>query len=188
MKWSVTVGATIVTMLCYGLLSGCGGHGGSAFSCKGLPDGKNCASTRKNFERTNGSEPILPYTAKGEGSQRKGSRRRGDDPTPIAGSTAAMKSAARGSADDGVNVFVTDSVLPAYQRPYPVRTPAVVMRVWMAPYEDETGNLHDGRFVFREVQTRQWTIGSPATAEPPTFFPLQSDAAHQPDGLGVSAP
>ena len=51
-----------------------------------------------------------------------------------------------------------------FSTPYPVtvqdnsalRTQDKVMAVWIAPYEDETGNYHDGSNVFAVIEQGHW--------------------------------
>jgi conjugal transfer pilus assembly protein TraV len=50
-------------------------------------------------------------------------------------------------------------VLPRPQGPVPLRLPAQIMRVWIAPWEDSTGNLHAPGYVYTEIEPRRWSIG-----------------------------
>jgi len=40
----------------------------------------------------------------------------------------------------------------------PVRQPPLVLRVWMAPYEDEGGDLHDQSYFYTMVHSGKWMI------------------------------
>ena len=40
----------------------------------------------------------------------------------------------------------------------PIRQPPLVLRVWMAPYEDETGDLHDQSYFYTMVHSGHWLI------------------------------
>ena len=42
----------------------------------------------------------------------------------------------------------------------PVREPAVVMRIWVAPWIDARDDLHYPSYVFTEVQPRRWAMGA----------------------------
>jgi len=68
--------------------------------------------------------------------------------------------------DDGrivaeTTAVATGPVLPRPQGPVPVRLPAMIMRVWIAPWEDSTGNLHAPGYVYTEIEPRRWSIGMP---------------------------
>lgn len=47
-------------------------------------------------------------------------------------------------------------------RDEPFRVPAKVMRIFIAPWEDEQGDLHMGGYVFSEVEPRKWSVGATA--------------------------
>ena len=79
------------------------------------------------------------------------------EPDPIAGTTEVM----------------SGPVLPRPEGPVPLRVPAQVMRVWIAPWEDTRGDLHAPGYVFTEIEPRRWTLGTPAAASPATIRPLQ---------------
>ncbi len=40
----------------------------------------------------------------------------------------------------------------------PLRTPPRVLRVWLAPWEDSDGDLHDQSYVYLTVDTGRWVI------------------------------
>lgn len=44
--------------------------------------------------------------------------------------------------------------------PMPIREPAKVMRVWIAPWTDKNDDLHWPSFVYTEIQQRKWSFGS----------------------------
>ena len=49
-------------------------------------------------------------------------------------------------------------------RDEPYRTPAQVMRIYVASWEDDAGDLHMGGYLFSELEPRKWTVG----VRPPT--------------------
>ena len=78
------------------------------------------------------------------------------------------------SAIAGTRVVATGPVLPRPEGPVPLRAPAQVMRVWIAPWEDSRGDLHAPGYVYTEIEPRRWSLGAPA--EPDREFlirPLQ---------------
>jgi len=46
----------------------------------------------------------------------------------------------------------------------PFRVPAQVMRIFISPWEDESGDLHMGGYVFSEIAPRKWTVASSQAA------------------------
>lgn len=48
-------------------------------------------------------------------------------------------------------------------REEPFRANAQVMRIFIAPWEDEQGDLHMGGYVFSEIAPRRWTVGARPT-------------------------
>ena len=42
----------------------------------------------------------------------------------------------------------------------PLRTPERILRVWLAPFEDTQGDLHDQKYIYVQVTKGQWTIES----------------------------
>ena len=37
--------------------------------------------------------------------------------------------------------------------------PSRVLRIWIAPWEDEAGRLHVPGFTYAEIEPRRWSIG-----------------------------
>lgn len=58
-------------------------------------------------------------------------------------------------------------------RPVPVRTPAGVMRIWVAGWEDDLGDLNAPSHIFVEVEPRRWVVGEPERHEQRFFAPLE---------------
>lgn len=44
--------------------------------------------------------------------------------------------------------------------PMPIREPAKVMRVWIAPWTDKNDDLHWPSYVYTEIQRRKWSFGN----------------------------
>jgi hypothetical protein len=92
------------------------------------------------------------------------------------------------SAIADTRIVGTSPVLPRPEGPVPLRLPAQVMRVWIAPWEDSRGDLHAPGYLYTEIEPRRWTLGAPA--EPDREFlirPLQierRDAKPEPAGTG----
>ena len=55
----------------------------------------------------------------------------------------------------------------------PVRTPAKVMRIWISPWQDQSGDLHMAGHVFTEIEPRRWSVGEPGGNPAPQLELLQ---------------
>ena len=125
--------------------SACATVGEKEFSCPGRPKGVSCLSATDVYKATDNSEAVKSTTKEQEEATAK---------TP--------------------NFIRTSTVLPAVDKPIPIRTPAQVMRVWMAPWEDTRGILHAGGYSFIEIESRRWSFGeTPLQTEPVRLFSIQ---------------
>jgi hypothetical protein len=72
--------------------------------------------------------------------------------------------------------------------PLALRTPAQVMRVWIAPWEDSHGDLHAATYLYTEITPQRWSLGLPPPDPVPRLIrPLQ--IAQRKDGVDAkSAP
>lgn len=59
-------------------------------------------------------------------------------------------------------------------KPTPIRSPAQVMRIWVAPREDTSGDLVMSGYVFTELEPRKWVVGTPNGRKTPSLHPLQT--------------
>ena len=48
------------------------------------------------------------------------------------------------------------------------------MRVWIAPWEDDNGDLVVTGYLYTEIEPRRWVIGDQAPTVQPTLRPLQT--------------
>lgn len=42
----------------------------------------------------------------------------------------------------------------------PLRTPPEILRIWIAPWEDSTGALHSGSYIYLVVDSGKWILGT----------------------------
>lgn len=126
------------------MLSGCSymNVGASDYSCDGSQstDDKSlkCMSVSEVYERTNN----------------------GDVPQTNAEGVIV-------SNDSGVNAksVKVDPIIQKYvsarlpNDDVPIRTPASVMKIWVAPYETTNGDLIVSGYIFTEIEQRRWVIG-----------------------------
>ncbi|MDM1717352.1 type IV conjugative transfer system lipoprotein TraV [Thiopseudomonas alkaliphila] len=154
--------------------SGCSSFlsiGSPDFSCNGLPEGAQCMSARETYEATNDGHVPLPLKA--EDQEVKGGKK---------SSKKAAKKAAKEEVEEveTVKAKPADTVIDNYvaprlpDRPIPIRTPAQVMRIWVAPWEDDNGDLITNGYVYTEIEPRRWVIGQPGAAAPTVLRPLQT--------------
>lgn len=166
-------------------LQGCSGFGvgESEYSCDGYSEGISCASAREVYKQTSsGNDPHKSHDhsdsdsdsdseGKGEAStsQRAAARRRAGQPVQVAGENAGNRQPQ--SREVGQHVRIDG--------PTPIRTQAKVMRVWIASYEDQKGDLHVPGLVYTEVQKRRWNIGNEASSgQSRTVQPLTQSQAN----------
>ena len=67
--------------------------------------------------------------------------------------------------------------------PMPIREPAKVMRVWIAPWTDKNDDLHWPSYIYTEIQQRKWSFGNPdfkAMSPVVPYKNLSASAAAQP--------
>lgn len=84
------------------------------------------------------------------------------------------------SAVERTSDFVT--IVPA--RPW--RKPETVLRVWLAPFHDKLGDLHDQRYLYVRLENGGWTtdsvnelVSSSRLSKP--VYPLSSDQPQDPN-------
>lgn len=158
-QWARRMSIGIMTVL-----SGCTtlGVGESEYACQGMPSGVRCMSTRDVYDATNDGQVPDSINA----------------PSASAGAASAPSSTPDQTATQGYQsremAFVNTYVAPNLpDRPVPIRTPAQVMRIWVAPWEDTNGDLNSTGYLYTEIEPRRWVIGDAAPAETPTLRPLQ---------------
>jgi hypothetical protein len=88
------------------------------------------------------------------------------------GVTDASAADAEAAAIKGTRAVSTRSVRSPSEGPVPLRAPARVMRIWIAPWEDSRGDLHAPGYVYTEIEPRHWALGARAQRAAP-IRPLQ---------------
>lgn len=138
------------------VLGACEGLTGFAgeYSCPGKPGGVACMSARDVYAATNDRDALVSL----DGEQ--------GDVTAGDVQTAAVQSPPQ-AAFSAPSPLLDDGRIP-------LRTPARVMRIWVASFEDSHGDLHMPGLVFTEIQPRRWQVGQPHEAQRHTFQPLSN--------------
>lgn len=119
-------------------LGGCATLGESDYACKGRPGKPLCRSTTEVYEKTHDREALVKIE-------------REDDEAEIPEKRSDVQSSPRQTLAPAPQIPVAD--------PLPIRTPAKVMRIWIAPWEDKDGDLIVSGYVFTEIEPRRWQIG-----------------------------
>lgn len=125
------------------LLVGCGSLGNSDYSCPGRPTGVMCKSAAEVYAMTGGAHASI-------GSE------------PGEGSTAEQ-----------ANGGLPGRLLEPLAIPMPIMEPAQVQRIWIAPWQDASGDLNWPSHVFTEVTPRRWHIGEKTAVSAPIIAPVE---------------
>lgn len=137
------------------------------FSCSGPTPGVGCIPASEVYEITN-------------------------DPELHKQVTAALKDAAE-SGDEFDHQAIVDQVKRQYKpgvevvktmadpvsQPLPVLEPAHAIRIWIAPWVDEKGDLHMPGLVFTEITPRRWSFGEAGISNSQVLAPIQVDRRGQ---------
>ena len=144
---------TRLTLICLAIvLNGCA----SQYGCKGMPDEPQCLSTTQAYQLTDNALP--------EPTKLKAAVQAGLAEHPEHSELSTMP--------PSLPVAVKQPV-PKIDDPTPIRTPAQVMRIWIAPWEDAEGDLMVSNYVYTELEPRRWMIGKAAPTISPSLIPLQ---------------
>lgn len=68
------------------------------------------------------------------------------------------------------------------------RESAKIMRIFVAPWEDERGDLHMGGVIYSEIEPRKWRIGQRVPDASNTFSLLRGQAAAADDEVASNEP
>lgn len=173
---------------CLSLLAGCSSLvniGATEFNCAGS-DGVKCKSTRQVYEMTHDGVVPEPEIAD---KKKRSKRFAGSAQTEAQDETVTNNPhthADKGERSTNVSKGKGDPVIDNYvaprlpDRPVPIRTPAQVMRIWVAPWEDTNGDLITTGYVYTEIEPRRWVIGKTEAKGNAVLRPLQTIQHQQP--------
>lgn len=151
--------------------------GEKKFACPGRPAGVHCMKASEIYEATQNTDVVAVTSSKALG----------DDPSAAKRAAAAKRSTSTSDKTKGKAPFSGAAVnggaafsnapqppYPAVESPIPIRVPAQVMRVWIAPWRDSHDRLHGGEKAFLDIASGHWAFGEAATpVEPVRFFSIQ---------------
>ncbi len=127
---AIAMSLTATLTGCASTLSGL--DGGSRFACK-APDGVTCSSLSGVY--ANAVADNLPALRK----QEKVEQAHNQAPIPIPKQEKGIVGSAPSSGD-------------------PIRAQAKVLRIWVAPWEDSEGDLHDQAYLYVMADPGRWVI------------------------------
>jgi len=133
--------------------------GSADFSCPGMPLGVTCKTPGAVYKSTNQDLPVTDFD------------------TPLGSLTLAQSQAIANSMPVGpdqqggasaktISNYSLPTAVTANRKtaqPKPVREPAQVMRIWIAPWVDTQDTLHLAQLHYSEIIPRTWTVGKPET-------------------------
>jgi conjugal transfer pilus assembly protein TraV len=137
--------------------AGCGSlsglDAGSSFGCK-APDGISCQSVSGTY--ANAAADNLP-------SQHTKARAQADQQTAYGPAEPLRTPRPAGDADSTLNrpaqyAIISPGSMGALDSGPPLRSPEHVIRVWVAPYQDADGLLHDQSYIYSTVTPGKWLI------------------------------
>ena len=168
------------------ILSGCGSLTGFSnaktdFACADLSGGPSCRNISQVYDGNNPTTPVVLAASEEdfvqpcfEPNQTKSSPEVKAEPAEVSVERAQT------SAVERTSDFVT--IVPA--RPW--RKPETVFRVWLAPFHDKLGDLHDQRYLYVRLENGGWTtdsvnelVSSSRLSKP--VYPLSSDQPQDPN-------
>lgn len=137
----------VVSGVALSLLSGCGSvlnpTDNDKYACPGMPHGVICKTPAAVYKSTNGDVASTEF----------------DQPIGVGSSQGSSnnKDVIFGSSGSGSSVGVKPG-------PRPVREPARVARIWIAPWVDKNDSLHLAQVLYTEIKPRTWTVGKQEVA------------------------
>lgn len=203
---------SVLALLALTLLGACGTGvavpGSSEYSCAGRPEGVVCRSTRDIYaltearDRVHEADLVQPV---GEGAGGRPIRVDADgvaSPAAAAGAPAAS-AAAVAPPREGVIAMAPPAPVPvsdplafaSLRARGPQRQDARVVRIWIAPWQDQRGDLRMPGHVYAEVHPRSWSFGGQPPEAPasnllmtPEMIRARETEATPPAGAPLTAP
>lgn len=172
-------------------LSGCSyfNVGEEEFACSGMPDSVYCRSARDVYFATN--DGSVPSRVGADGAYNEEC----DDCVRSEGANYDTDSEAMSPAPEGRRVTATgDEVIDNFvaprlpDQPVPIRTPAVVMRIWIAPWIDRNDDLMAPGYVYTEIEPRRWIYGGDRFRSSTAFAPLRNVGSYSVKTAEANAP
>lgn len=160
-------------------LSGCSSvtGGNDEFSCSGQPEGVRCMSAREVYKQTERPGPVRIADVKAE---REALIKRQAEESQCSGARQEQEGAPDQCASTLQGQSQRSVELPRTQDPLPIRTAPKVMRIWIAPWEDDNGDLIGNGLVYTEIEQRRWNIGIGKPPRKHRLHPLRVEQSSAP--------
>lgn len=163
----------IMTSLAVATLAACASSQ-PRFSCPFEDTGYGCRSTREIYELTNhpGVSDTRGLAAQRDSRPVRAPRAHNSHRVAVRGGAIALQA----PVQTNTGPFTSPSALSLGPVSAPVptplpdadavaRLPAQVMRIWVAPWTDERGDLHRPGHIYTEIVARRWAVGGDVRAE-----------------------
>ena len=137
----------------------------SNYGCKGYPEGVACVDMETIYEETNNRSELNQSDVIEHLNGNQDGKVAGNRQAPVY--TGRKASNVPGSAPVSVPsqsyhdypAAPDPTITPDYT--LPIRTPATVMRIWVAPWVDSNDDLMMSGYIYSEINKRRWMIGEP---------------------------
>ena len=164
-------------------LGACSTIGEKEFSCPGRPTGVRCMSATEVYRATQNTDFVEPTAEEPLGDAPEAGDASKHHSSAKPGSATNQRPAPK-TPDSQTATARAELLTPAVDRPIPIRTPAKVMRAWIAPWEDARGVLHTGGYAYIEIESRRWSFGEANLTEPVRLFSIQTNAVGTKETVG----
>lgn len=178
---TILVGALLVALSgCASNLSGLGGT--PSYACK-APVGSQCTSVSGVYANSLDAEiaAFTPPVPVKEASTTPGAIDTPAFDTLVTPGTAPASPGASPTPDSSTTAATLDVALQPESSPAALRSPPRVLRLWIAPWEDADGDLHEASVVHVLVDAGRWLIERVVPTNRPRFDAVRPPAtAHAP--------
>ncbi|WP_394697362.1 type IV conjugative transfer system lipoprotein TraV [Pseudoxanthomonas japonensis] len=195
-------------------LSACASMTGGDFSCP-APDGFRCMNPVEVYEATNHTSNLDEVSESKKGRKQEAAQSIVVQPVAVAAPSATAVGPDRccNPVLTGLSVGANDSlslarptaqIAPTRQEAEVLsrgvkaasamptgdayRESAKIMRIFVAPWEDEQGDLHMGGIIYSEIEPRKWRVGQRMPEAANTFSLLRGQAAAADDEVASNEP
>lgn len=152
------LGGAVATLV----LSGCAAVGQPDFSCNGMPGNVTCMDAMTVYELTN--DPALDAALRVEVARLTAEGETNIDTKAVIARIKQTRTYTQGGST---------TLMAALSQPMPVLEPARVVRIWVAPWIDNKGDLHMPGYLFSEITPRRWSFGEAEVGNTRVLTPMQ---------------
>jgi len=172
---NITTIVALSTVLVAGCASTFNAGGSAEYACPGMPNGVICKKPSEVYAETKNRNAALGSEVKSAGATTVRA--------PLPSTTDSLSGEALPISGNLAQPFANRTALLV---PKPILEPAVVLRIWFAPYISDKGDLKYPSYVYSEITPRRWAFGEAAAKETRIVAPLQVEPRES--GNFVSSP